>query len=134
MYVFLYWHTFVSGVNCSQILIWEEVQSVDTFDKFLELQKELLQSQLKIIYRQQQLIPYDEKKIKRTSNLDIVADILESSDKPLHISKIIESAENNYQVQLERDSTVSALVKKITSGKRFIRVAPNTFALKTDKQ
>jgi len=107
---------------------------VDTFDKFLELQKELLQFQLKIIYRQQQLIPYDEKKIKRTSKLDIVADILESSDKPLHISKIIEYAENNYQVQLERDSTVSALVKKINSGKRFIRVAPNTFALKTDKQ
>jgi hypothetical protein len=33
---------------------------------------------------------------------------------------------------LERDSIVSALIKKIKAGTRFIKVAPNTFALKKD--
>ena len=103
---------------------------MDTFDKILQLQKELLQSQLKIVYRLQRQSPQLKKKLKRTSNLDIVENILTSSDQPLHISKIIEIAKNDYNVTLERDSTVSALVKKIQAGVRFTRVAPNTFALK----
>jgi hypothetical protein len=48
----------------------------------------------------------------------------------VHISKIIEIAKNDYNVTLERDSIVSALIKKIQAGVKFIRVAPNTFALK----
>jgi hypothetical protein len=103
---------------------------MDTFDKILQFQKELLQSQLKIVYRFQQQSPDLKKKLKRTSKLDIVEDILASYDQPLHISKIIEIAKNDYNVILERDSIVSALVKKIQAGVRFSRVAPNTFALK----
>ena len=103
---------------------------MDTFDKILEFQKELLQSQLKIVHRYQQQSPRLKKKLKRTSKLDIVEDILASSGQPLHISKIIETAKNDYNVTLERDSIVSALVKKIQAGMRFVRVAPNTFALK----
>lgn len=103
---------------------------MDIFDKILEFQKELLQSQLKIVYRYQQQSPHLKKKPKRTSKLDIVEDILASSDQPLHISKIIEFAKNDYNVTLERDSIVSALIKKIQAGIRFVRVAPNSFALK----
>jgi hypothetical protein len=62
--------------------------------------------------------------------LNIVEDILASHHQPLHISKIIEIAKNDYNVTLERDSIVSALVKKIKAGVRFTRVAPNTFDLK----
>jgi hypothetical protein len=102
---------------------------MDIFDKILQFQKELLQSQLKIVHRSQQQSPH-RKKIKRTSKLDIVEDILASSDQPMHISKIIEIAKNDYNVILERDSTVSAIVKKIQAKVRFVRVAPNTFALK----
>jgi hypothetical protein len=103
---------------------------MDTFDKILEFQKDLLQSQLKVVLRYQQQSPQLKKKLKRTSKLDIVEYILASSEQPLHISKIIEIAKNDYNVTLERDSTVSAIVKKIQAGLRFIRVAPNTFALK----
>ena len=103
---------------------------MDTFDKLLELQKDLLQSQLKTIYRYQQQGPTGKKKIRRTSKLDIVADILASSDQPLHISEIIRIAQQDYQTEMERDSIVSALVKKVKAGRRFVRVAPNTFALK----
>ena len=59
---------------------------MDTFDKILELAKELLQSQLKVIYRHQRQSPQLRKKLKRTSNLDIVEDILTSVGQPLHIS------------------------------------------------
>ncbi len=103
---------------------------MDTFEKLIEFHKELLQSQLKIIYRYQQQSPHLRKEPKRTSKLDIVEDILASSDQPVHISKIIEIAKNDYNVTLERDSIVSALIKKIQAGLRFVRVAPNTFALK----
>lgn len=103
---------------------------MDTFDKILELAKELLQSQLKVIYRHQRQSPQLREKLKRTSNLDIVEDILTSAGQPLHISKIIEIAKNDYNVSLQRDSIVSAMIKQIRSGLRFERIAPNTFTLK----
>lgn len=103
---------------------------MDTFEKLLELQKDLLQSQLKTIYRYQQQSGLGKKKIKRTSKLNIVADILAFSEQPLHISEIIRIAQQEYQTEMERDSIVSALVKKVKAGSRFVRVAPNTFALK----
>jgi hypothetical protein len=105
---------------------------MDTFEKLLDLQKDLLQSQLKTIYRYQQQSGPGKKKIRRTSKLDIVADILASSDQPLHISEIIRIAQQEYQTEMERDSIVSALVKKVKAGRRFVRVAPNTFALKNE--
>jgi hypothetical protein len=103
---------------------------MDTFDKLLEFQRELLQSQLKVVYRHQKQSPQSKKQAKRTSKLEIVENILASSDQPLHVSKIIQIAKHDYNVILERDSIVSALVKKIKASGRFVRVAPNTFALK----
>lgn len=105
---------------------------MDTFEKLLDLQKDLLQSQLKTIYRYQQQSAPGKKKIRRTSKLNIVADILASSDQPLHISEIIRIAQQEYQTEMERDSIVSALVKKVKAGRQFVRVAPNTFALKNE--
>lgn len=105
---------------------------MDTFDKYLEFHGELLQSQLKIVRRYQQQSPQFKKQQKRTSKLDIVEDILLSANQPLHIAKIIQVAKDDYNVTLQRDSIVSALVKKIQTGERFVRVAPNTFALKNN--
>ena len=105
---------------------------MDTFDKYLEFHRELLQSQLKIVRRYQQQSPQFQKQQKRTSKLDIVEDILLSANQPLHIAKIIQMAKDDYNVTLQRDSIVSALVKKIRAGERFVRVAPNTFALKNN--
>ncbi len=105
---------------------------MDTFDRMLDLQKDLLNSQLKVIYRYQRQTPIDKRKGKRTSQLDVVENILLSSDKPLHISTIIDFAQRDYNIVLDRDSVVSALIKKVKAGKRFIKVAPNTFTLKND--
>jgi hypothetical protein len=101
-------------------------------DEYLEMQKEMLQAQLKVIYRHQRKMSPQLHKRKRTSNLSIVEDILKNTGAPLHISKIIETAKNEFNANLERDSIVSALIKKINAGETFIRTAPNTFALKND--
>ncbi len=67
---------------------------------------------------------------KRTSKVDIVEKVLQIAGRPLHVSEIIEMASRDFHVQLERDSIVSIIVKKIKAGQRFIRTAPNTFGLK----
>lgn len=101
---------------------------------YLEIKRELLQAQLKVVYRHQRKIVPLGQKVKHTSNLTIVEDILQNSGQPLHISKIIQIAQKDYGVNLERDSIVSALIKKINAGKMFLRVAPNTFALKINTE
>ena len=99
-------------------------------DNYLEIKRELLKAQLRVVYRhQRKTVPHGQK-VKRTSNLTIVEDILQNSGQPLHISEIIQIAQKDYGLSLERDSIVSALIKKINAGKSFVRVAPNTFALK----
>lgn len=103
-------------------------------DNYIEIKRELLQAQLRVIYRYQRKTVPNGQKLKRTSNLTIVEDILQNSNQPLHISKIIQIAQKDYNVNLGRDSIVSALIKKINAGKLFVRVAPNTFALKNNPE
>lgn len=51
---------------------------------------------------------------------------------PLHVSDIITIARRDFQVELEKDSIVSAILKKVNAGKMFVRTAPNTFAIKEE--
>ena len=59
--------------------------------------------------------------------MSIVYDILLKSQKPLHVSEIISKAKDDFNVDLDRESIVSAIIKKVKSGRMFKRVAPNTF-------
>jgi len=102
---------------------------MDQFQLYLQYHKEVAQSKLKIIECFQKQGQSQEK--KRTSNINIVQNVLNSAGHPLHVSDIIQMAEKHYQVKLNRDSIVSAVLKKINAGQTFIRTAPNTFALKT---
>jgi len=101
---------------------------MDQFEAYLQYQKEITESKLKIINRFQKGVQPKPK--KRTSNIEIVENILRIAGRPLHVSEIIQLAERDFQVTLDRDSIVSAILKKINAGKSFIRTAPNTFALK----
>ena len=94
-------------------------------DNYLEIKRELLQAQLKVVYRHQRKVLPRGQKVKRTSNLTIVEDILQNSS---------QIAQKDYGINLERDSIVSALIKKINAGKTFVRVAPNTFTLKINTE
>ncbi|MCP4213343.1 MAG: hypothetical protein GY765_01745 [bacterium] len=62
--------------------------------------------------------------------MEIARNVLSAAAKPLHVSEIVSNAKRDFNVELERDSIVSAIVKKVKAGKTFIRTAPNTFALK----
>ena len=102
---------------------------MDQFKLYLQYQKEVTESKLKIIERY--LKDAQPAQRKRTSKIDIVEDVLLAAGKPLHVSEIIQIAERDFDVRLDRDSTVSAVLKKVKAGKTFIRTAPNTFALKS---
>lgn len=67
------------------------------------------------------------------AQVDMVYDILHRASKPLHISEIIERVEKVHGKQLERESIVSSLTKKVKRGDRFVRIDKNVFGLKGGK-
>jgi len=101
---------------------------MDQFDDYLSYQKELAEATLQIVNRFQAKGKREPE--KRTSNIEIVCNVLSTAGRPLHISEIIDLAETWFQVTLERDSVVSAILKKIKAGRMFVKTGPNTFALK----
>jgi hypothetical protein len=108
-----------------------EGRRMDAFDRYMLFKKEIAEANLKVINQFLSGVePVKPKTCKRTSNIKIVWNILNTAGRPLHISDIIEIAKQDFNADLERDSIVSSIVKKIKAGKTFIRTAPNTFALK----
>jgi hypothetical protein len=61
------------------------------------------------------------------SNINMAIDILQKAKQPLHISEIITQVKAKHSVTLDRESLVSALVKKVHQNQGLIRTAPNTF-------
>jgi len=102
---------------------------MDQFEHYLQFQKEVTESNLKIIKQFQK--GGQGKHKRRTSKIDIAHNVLDDAGKPLHVTEIARLAKKDYDVHLDRDSIVSAILKKVKAGKMFIRTAPNTFALKT---
>ena len=89
-----------------------------------------LEAQLRALKKLRGSADEDEPRSKSMSNMDIVFNILNASETPLHISQIIAEAEKTFGVKLERESLVSALSKKIQKEERFVRTGKNTFGLK----
>ena len=100
---------------------------MDAFDEYLKFQKEVAESRIKIIERFQK--GAEAGPVKRTSKIGVVRNVLYDAGRPLHVTEIVRLAKRDYQVDLERDSIVSAILKKVKAGQTFIRTAPNTFAL-----
>lgn len=100
--------------------------------EWAKLQESMLSEQLKVVRRflrkGEEVI--DAKEDKGMSKTDITKDILEASHTPLHVTEIIKKAKNDYQTDIDRESIVSAISKKVQKGDTFIRTAPNTFGLK----
>lgn len=63
------------------------------------------------------------------SQVDMANDILRRAGKPLHVSEIIDRIESVHGQRLDRESLVSALVKKVRRQDRFTRTDKNVFAL-----
>ncbi len=64
--------------------------------------------------------------------MDMSMDILRRAQRPLHVSEIIAQVKTKYGVTLDRESLVSALVKKVHRGQEISRTAPNTFQIETE--
>jgi len=99
---------------------------MDQFESYLQYQKEIAEFKLKIINRFQKGIRPG---LKRTSQIDTVRNVLNIAGRPLHVTEIVEIAKRDFKVDLDRDSIVSAILKKAKAGKSFIKTSPNTFAL-----
>ena len=99
--------------------------------EWAKLQESLLKSQMKVIreFLRKGEDPKFIPRKKRKSQMNVIYDILLSSREPLHITNIIERAKEDFSVTLDRESAVSAITKKIKSGRMFRRVAPNTFTI-----
>lgn len=91
-----------------------------------------LDAQLRAV-RRLRLQP-DEAKNQRTadkgmSQVGMAEDILRRAGEPLHANDIIEQIKKIHGVEVDRESLVSALSKKVQRGDRFVRSGPNQFAL-----
>ena len=90
-----------------------------------------LEAQLKAVKRLRSEEPSEKPSRKGTSQVDMVYDVLKRAGRPLHVNDIIERVEKLHGRQLERESIVSMLVKKIARGERFVRTDnKNEFGLK----
>ena len=101
-------------------------------EEFLNLYESLLRAQLNVIRQLRKQAGYEEiekPKEKRMSQMDVVLAILSEGRKSMHVDDIIVAAEKKFNLKLDKESVVSALAKRIKRQDRFIRVAPNTFAL-----
>jgi len=67
------------------------------------------------------------------SQIDMVQNILARAGRPLHISEILEGISKQFGLDLDRESVVSALAKRVARKDRFLRTAPNTYALLSER-
>ena len=100
-------------------------------DYLLEMQESMLLAQLHAI---RQLRPSKLNVLKAgtqrgMSNMDMAIDILKRAKRPLHVSEIISEVKAVHGASLNRESIVSALVKKLHRLPGLSRTAPNTFVI-----
>jgi hypothetical protein len=103
-------------------------------DDLLEILEAVSKAQLRAI-RRLRLAPKTKRKAgpalegRRISGMSMIEDILRQEARPLHISDILAAVQKRFGVQLDRESIVSAISKRVARQDRFMRTAPNTFAL-----
>jgi hypothetical protein len=117
----------------------DEIRSV-----ILEALEAGLDAQLRAVRRlragSSALTPSDDVRARRgappkasKSNVDMAFDILTDAGHPLHINDILEGIKLRFHAEVDRESLVSALSKRVARSDRFERVGKNTFSLLTPK-
>ena len=98
---------------------------MDQFKSYLQYQKEVAEAKLKIICRFQKGVKT--RSLKRTSKINVAWHVLSKAGRPLHVSEIIKISKHDFQVDLERDSIVSGIIKKVKTSKTFDNRKGNLF-------
>jgi hypothetical protein len=98
-------------------------------ESLLNLYESLLSAQLRVVKQLKNPRPAKPRREgeKRMSNMDMAIDILRQARKPLHVSEILAQIKTQHKISLDRESLVSALVKKVHRHQGLNRTAPNTF-------
>jgi hypothetical protein len=103
----------------------------DVRQTILEVEEIKLKAQLRAVREaikgEKQVLPEDGE--KRMSQIEYVYQLLRVERKPLHVTEIIDKCREKYDLELYRESIVSALLKKVNRMDRFIKTDPNTFGL-----
>jgi|PlaIllAssembly_1097288.scaffolds.fasta_scaffold422738_2 hypothetical protein len=107
-------------------------------DTLLEVIENSLEAQLRAVRRLRssppgsQLPPISSGKSGKESmsQIDMAYDIL-STGQPLHINDILAAIRKRFKTEVDRESLVSAISKRVVRGDRFRRAGKNTFALLT---
>jgi hypothetical protein len=103
----------------------------DIRQAILEVEEIKLKAQLRAVREaikgEKQVISEDGE--KRKSQVEYVYQLLRTERKPLHVNEIIDKCRKKYDIELYRESIVSALLKKVNRMDRFIKTDPNTFGL-----
>lgn len=101
-------------------------------EELLRLFESLLRAQLNTIRQLRKAAGYvepEEPKEKRMSHMDMVYDILSSEQRPLHVDAIITAMESKFKTKVDKESLVSALLKRVRRQDRFVKLGRNTFGL-----
>lgn len=103
----------------------------DLRETLLEVIESSLEAQLHAVRKLRKPAPLGSSRRpqKSMSQLDMAYDIL-SSSAPLHINELLEAIKKRFDTDIDRESLVSALSKRVARGDRFVRTARNTFALR----
>jgi hypothetical protein len=104
----------------------------DIRDLILETIEVSLEAQLKSVKRLRGTKEEASVKTKRMSQVDMVEDILRRENGPLHINDILDRVAQRHGQKLDRESIVSALIKKVRRNDRFLRTGKNVFCLKEE--
>jgi len=101
---------------------------------FLSFYENLFSAQLRAVRQLKSPKPKRTKGVKEKgmSNMDMATDMLRRAQQPLHVSEIIAQVKARHGVDLDRESLVSALVKKVHRRQGLIRTAPNTFQIEAE--
>ena len=105
----------------------------DVRDLLLEVIESSLDAQLRAVRRLRKAPPNAPRSSRRSqkgmSQVDMAYDVL-SSTGPLHIQELLAAIKERFGADIDRESLVSALSKRVARGDRFLRTAKNTFALR----
>jgi hypothetical protein len=98
-------------------------------EEFLSFFESILSAQLRVVrqLKNPRSGNTKPKKGQGMSNINMAIDILQRSRQPLHVSEIINQVKAKHGLTLDRESLVSALVKKVHHNQGLVRTAPNTF-------
>ncbi len=127
----VWYASIVAGLNSFPVLKEDTVTEKDDIEaSVLHAFEVTLEAQLKAIKRLRAGPVAEKPSPKGMSQVDMVYDILQRASQPLHITEIIDRVEKVHGRRVERESIVSALVKKVRRGDRFVRTDKNVFGLK----